>query len=26
VIADSVEFAFHHASRADPKTQLFNYL
>jgi predicted ATPase/transcriptional regulator with XRE-family HTH domain len=26
VIADSVGFAFHHASHADPKTQLFDYL
>jgi predicted ATPase/transcriptional regulator with XRE-family HTH domain len=26
VIADSVGFAFHHASHADPKTQLFSYL
>jgi predicted ATPase/transcriptional regulator with XRE-family HTH domain len=26
VIADSIGFAFHHASRADPKTQLFGYL
>ena len=26
VIADSVGFAFHHASRADPRTQLFSYL
>jgi predicted ATPase/DNA-binding XRE family transcriptional regulator len=26
VIADSVGFAFHHASHADPKTQLFGYL
>src|SRR5512135_1763447 len=25
-IADSVGFAFHHASHADPKTQLFDYL
>lgn len=25
-IADSVGFAFHHASHADPKTQLFGYL
>lgn len=26
VIADSIGFAFHHASGADPKTQLFGYL
>jgi predicted ATPase len=26
VIADSVGFAFHQASHADPKTQLFSYL
>ncbi len=26
VIADAIGFAFHHASRADPKTQLFGYL
>ncbi|HEX6268912.1 MAG TPA: tetratricopeptide repeat protein, partial [Anaerolineales bacterium] len=26
VMADSVGFSFHHASHADPKTQLFNYL
>ena len=26
VMADSVGFAFHHASHADPKTQLFSYL
>ena len=26
VIADSVGFSFHHASHADPKTQLFGYL
>jgi predicted ATPase len=26
VIADSVGFAFHHTSHADPKTQLFSYL
>jgi predicted ATPase/transcriptional regulator with XRE-family HTH domain len=26
VIADSVGFAFHHASHADPKTQLFSFL
>src|SRR5512139_3742787 len=25
-IADSIGFAFHHASHADPKTQLFGYL
>jgi predicted ATPase/transcriptional regulator with XRE-family HTH domain len=26
VMADSVGFSFHHASQADPKTQLFSYL
>jgi transcriptional regulator with XRE-family HTH domain len=26
VVADSVGFSFHHASHADPKTQLFGYL